>query len=109
VLPNITQEIYIMATSTPFVNVSVNRFGFNVLDIRINLVGTENPRQLAVMMVLMACGITDPEDQQDQMEWLESNYKQSVDGHADVKPGHTTFYLNDDLVSFRYELEKDKH
>ncbi len=98
-----------MATSTPFVTVTVNRFGFNILDTRINLVGTENPRQLAIMMVLFACGITDPEEQKDQMEWLETNYKQSVDGHADVKPGHNAFYLNDDLVSFNYEQQQDKN
>lgn len=98
-----------MATSTPFVNVSVNRFGFNVLDVRINLVGTEEPKRMAIMLVFMACGITDPDDQTANMQWLEDNYTQSVTNHETVKAGHTTFYLGDDLVSFRYETEDDKH
>lgn len=97
-----------MASAIPFVNVSVNRFGFNILDVKINLVGTEEPRKLACMMVLMACGIIDPQDQKDNMQWLEDNYTQSVTNHETVKPGHTTFYINDDLVSFRYEVEYDK-
>lgn len=98
-----------MATSTPFVNVSVNRFGFNVLDVRINLVGTEEPKRMAIMLALMACGITDPDDQADNMQWLEDNYTQSVTNHKTVQAGHTTFYLGDDLISFRYETEDDKH
>lgn len=97
-----------MASSTPFVNVSVNRFGFNVLDVRMNLVGTDEPRKMACMMVLMACGINDAEGQADNMQWLEDNYTQSITNHETVKPGHTTFYLGDDLVSFRYEVEHDK-
>lgn len=97
-----------MATSTPFAHVSVNRFGFNILDIRINLVNTDEPRRMAAMMVLMACGINDAEGQEDHMQWLEDNYTQSITNHETVKPGHTTFYLGDDLVSFRYEVEHDK-
>lgn len=98
-----------MATSTPFAHVSVNRFGFNILDIRINLVNTDEPRRMAAMMVLMACGITSAEEQADHMEWLESNYKQSITNHETVNPNHRTFYLGTDLVSFRYEVQEDKY
>lgn len=97
-----------MATSTTFVNVSVNRHGFNILDARINLVGTDEPRKMAIMMVFMAVGMTDAEEQQDNMQWLEDQYTQSVTNHDTVKPGHTTFYLNDDLVSFNYEVQHDR-
>lgn len=97
-----------MATSTTFVNVSVNRHGFNILDARINLVGTEEPRKMAIMMVFMAVGMTDAEEQQDNMQWLEDQYTQSVTNHDTVKPGHTAFYLNDDLVSFSYEVQHDR-
>ena len=98
-----------MAASIPFANVSVNRFGFNILDIKINLVNTDEPRRMAVMMVLMACGITNPQDQAYHMEWLEDNYTQSITNHETVNPAHNTFYLNDDLVTFRYEVQHDKH
>ncbi len=98
-----------MATSTPFAHVTVNRFGFNVLDIRINLVGTEEPRKLACMMVLMACGLTDSNHVEDDMKWLEDNYNQNVTNHESVKPGQTTFYLNDDLVSISYHVVEDKY
>lgn len=97
-----------MATSTSFVHVSVNRFGFNILDARLNLVGTEEPRKLAIMMVFMAVGMTDAEEQGDNLQWLEDNYTQNITNHESVKPGHTTFYLGDDLVSFRYEVQHDK-
>lgn len=97
-----------MATSTPFVHVTVNRFGFNILDIRINLVGTEEPRKLACMMVLMACGLADSNHMEDNMKWLEDNYTQSITNHETVKPEHTTFYLYDDLVNFRYEVQHDR-
>lgn len=109
VLPPNPKRIRIMATSTPFVNVSVNRHGFNILDVRMNIVGTDSPREMAIMMVFMACGITDPEEQAENRQWLEDNYKQNITNHATVKPGHTTFYLGDDLVSFRYEVEHDKY
>ncbi|EBS4516647.1 hypothetical protein DQT32_04460 [Salmonella enterica subsp. enterica serovar Braenderup] len=98
-----------MATSTPFAHVSVNRFGFNVLDIRINLVGTDEPRRMAAMMVLMACGINDAEGQADHMQWVEDNYTQSITNHDTVNPNHRTFYIGTDLVSFRYEVQEDKY
>jgi hypothetical protein len=103
-----------MATSTPFVNVSVNRFGFNILDVRINLVGTENPKAVVAMLVLATAGIRpDDSDCAEQMDWIESQYSKELDAQAScsvlseyvLKP----FYVNDDLVSFRYEVVYDNY
>lgn len=94
-----------MATSTPFARVSVNRFGFNILDVRINLVNTEEPMKMAVMLVAMTCAC---QDNQDDLEWIETQYKQSITNHTTVNPNHRTFYVGDDLVSFCYEVEEDK-
>lgn len=95
-----------MATSTPFVHVTVNRFGFNVLDVKINLVNTEQPRKTAVMLVALTCGIE--LDDKENIDWLESQYKQSITNHETVNPNHTTFYVCDDLINFVYQVEKDK-
>lgn len=95
-----------MATSTPFVHVTVNRFGFNVLDVKINLVNTEQPRKTAVMLVALTCGIE--LDDKENIDWLESQYKQSITNHETVNPNHTTFYVCDDLINFVYEVEKDR-
>lgn len=95
-----------MATSTPFVHVTVNRFGFNVLDVKINLVNTEEPRKTAIMLVALTCGID--LDDKDNMNWLESQYTQSITKHETVNPNHTTFYVEDDLINFTYQVEKDK-
>jgi hypothetical protein len=95
-----------MATSTPFVHVTVNRFGFNVLDVKINLVNTEEPRKTAVMLVALTCGIQ--LDDKENIDWLESQYNQSITNHANVNPIHTTFYVCDDLINFVYEVEKDR-
>jgi len=95
-----------MATSTPFVHVTVNRFGFNVLDVKINLVNTEQPRKTAVMLVALTCGID--LDDKENIDWLESQYKQSITNHETVNPNHTTFYVCDDLINFVYQVEKDK-
>jgi len=95
-----------MATSTPFVHVTVNRFGFNVLDVKINLVNTEEPRKTAVMLVALTCGIE--LDDKENIDWLESQYKQSITNHETVNPNHTTFYVCDDLINFVYQVEKDK-
>lgn len=95
-----------MASSIPFVHVTVNRFGFNVLDVKINLVNTEEPRKTAVMLVALTCGIS--QDDKDNIEWLESQYTQSITNHETVNPNHTTFYVEDDLVTFRYEVETDR-
>lgn len=95
-----------MATSTPFVHVTVNRFGFNVLDVKINLVNTEEPRKTAVMLVALNCGIE--LDDKDNMDWLESQYTQSITNHETVNPNHTTSYVGDDLINFVYQVEKDK-
>lgn len=95
-----------MATSTPFVHVTVNRFGFNVLDVKINLVNTEEPRKTAVMLVALTCGIE--LDDKENIDWLESQYKQSITNHESVNPNHTTFYVCDDLINFVYEVEKDR-
>lgn len=95
-----------MASSTPFVHVTVNRYGFNILDVKINLVNTEDPRKTAVMLVALACGIES--DDQDNLDWLEDQYTRSIANHETVNPNHTTFYLYDDLINFVYEVEKDK-
>ena len=95
-----------MATSTPFVHVTVNRFGFNVLDVKINLVNTEEPRKTAVMLVALTCGIE--LDDKENIDWLESQYKQSITNHETVNPNNTTFYVCDDLINFVYQVEKDK-
>lgn len=95
-----------MASTTPFVNVSVNRFGFNILDVKINLVNTEEPRKTAVMLVALTCGIS--QDDSDNMQWLESQYKYCIENHDLLTNGHNTFYLNDDLVSFSYEVESER-
>lgn len=95
-----------MATSTPFVHVTVNRFGFNVLDVKINLVNTEQPRKTAIMLVALTCGIE--LDDKENIDWLESQYKQSITNHETVNPNHTTFYVCDDLINFVYEVEKDR-
>ncbi len=103
-----------MATSTPFVSVTVNRFGFNILDVKMNLVGTDSPRVMAAMMVLAACGISiDDPEYKEEMHWIESNYSKEMDAQAScsvpseyvLKP----FRVNDDLVSFHYIVEYDKH
>lgn len=98
-----------MATTTPFVHVSVNRFGFNILDVRINLAGTEEPRKMAMAMVFMACGITDPEEQQDNMQWLDDQYTQAITNHETFKQENAPFYLEDDLITFRYVQQHDKY
>ena len=95
-----------MNRSTPFVNVTVNRFGFNVLDVRINLVNTEEPRKTAVMLVALTCGIE--LDDRENMEWLESQYTQSITNHETIKPEHRAFYVEDDLITFRYEVETER-
>lgn len=102
-----------MATSsTPFVHVTVNRFGFNILDVRINLVGTDSPKAVAAMLVLVTAGIS-PDDAEcaEWMDWVEKQYineleaqsKCAVPSEYVLKP----FRVNDDLVSFRYEIVYD--
>lgn len=100
------KEGYKMASSIPFVHVSVNRFGFNVLDVKINLVNTEEPRKTAVMLVCATCDIS--QDDKDNIEWLERQYKSLISNQATVKEGHNAFYVDDDLISFRYEVETDR-
>lgn len=95
-----------MSSTTPFVHVSVNRFGFNILDVKINLVNTEEPRKTAVMLVAITCGISQKD--KDNIEWLETQYKYCVENREALKEGHNTFYLEDDLITFRYEVETDR-
>lgn len=95
-----------MASTTPFVRVTVNRFGFNVLDVKINLVNTEEPRKTAVTLVALTCGVS--LDDKDNIDWLETQYKHLIDQHETVKQGHNTFYLEDDLISFCYVVETDR-
>jgi hypothetical protein len=103
-----------MATSTPFVHVTINQYGFSVLDTRINLVNTDAPKAIALMMIMATAGIrSDDADGVEWMEWIEEQYTKELEAQSTcsvpssyvLKP----FHVNDYLVSIRHEVVYDNY
>ena len=87
--------------TSPFIRVSVNRYGFNVLDVRIQLLGTDEPVKQAVMLLSAITSANSPED----IKWFEESYELACKKYiVNADEGHVQCRVGDDLVSItRYD------
>ena len=89
---------YMAITKTPFVQVTINRHGFNVLDVRFNVVGTEKTQQHVIMLISSVTG----RDASDDNDWISSWYDHVMDAYKSKKETSSeSFYIEDDLISIR--------
>lgn len=87
--------------TSPFIRVTINRGGFHVLDVRLMIVGCEDTKGTAIMLLSNACKATD----NDSLKWLDESYDKACTKYiANADDGAASFYVNDDLVTItRYD------
>lgn len=86
---------------TPFIRVSINRYGFSALDVRINIIGTDDTKTVAVNLLSTMTKASSYED----LDRLGQQYDLACKKYGVNKDdGGTQFHVGDDLVSIiRYD------
>lgn len=87
--------------TSPFIRVTINRGGFHVLDVRLMIVGCEDTKGTAIMLLSNACKATD----KDSLKWFDESYDKACARYITNKDyGSESLYVNDDLVNItRYD------
>lgn len=86
---------------TPFIRVAINRYGFSALDVRINIIGTDDTKKVAVNLLSTMTNASSLDD----LDWFSQQYDLACKKYSVNKDdGGTQFHVGDDLVSIiRYD------
>jgi hypothetical protein len=84
-------------TKFPLFRLSINRYGFGVLDTTFTITGAEDLKSLVILLISQVTG----RDPQDDNDFISSWYDETLSQY-EVNPenGYQYFYIGDDLISF---------